>query len=101
MPEVEGAQHFWSRGGVGKAVRTTNGASYRIQQEPPSATPSPSARVGTAMPCVEVETLAALVAGMLPDEELADVEAHLARCELCRSVVADAARGAMASTGNR
>jgi predicted Ser/Thr protein kinase len=46
--------------------------------------------------CLDVEAIAALVDGALEGAELARVEAHLARCEDCVTVVAEAANIALA-----
>jgi hypothetical protein len=48
--------------------------------------------------CVDEETLTALITGTLAGDDLALIDAHLARCAVCRSVLADAAHGAVAST---
>ena len=46
-----------------------------------------------ALECLDARTLAAFAAGALEPARLPAVEAHLARCSACRTVVADAARG--------
>jgi serine/threonine-protein kinase len=50
-----------------------------------------------ATECLREDTIAAFVGGGLAPEEVARVEAHVARCDACRGIVADAAYGAIAS----
>jgi eukaryotic-like serine/threonine-protein kinase len=51
--------------------------------------------------CLDEETLAAFVGGALDAERLPSVEAHLAGCSACRTVVADAAYGALELSTDR
>jgi serine/threonine protein kinase/predicted ATPase len=52
----------------------------------------------TASYCLDEDTVTGLVAGVLGAVDLPRVEAHLARCALCRRVVADAGYGALGPT---
>ena len=51
---------------------------------------------GRTLQCLDEETIAAFVSSGLPAAELSRVEAHLAQCDFCRGIVADAAYGAIA-----
>src|SRR5688500_17992103 len=48
--------------------------------------------------CLDEQTITAFVSSELPAAALARVEAHIAGCASCRSIVADAAYGAIATT---
>jgi hypothetical protein len=85
-------------GDVGHAMRAACGATFRVNmasgQEPVSSTIDEHA----TSRCIDADTLTALVAGTIASGDLAWIDTHLARCAVCRSVVADAAHGAVAST---
>ena len=96
-------------GDVGHAARAACGATFRINMAPASAAvssrkacsegirPKPNEEQAPSR-CIDDETLAALVAGTIASDDLASIDTHLARCAICRSVLADAAHGAIAST---
>jgi len=85
-------------GDVGHAARAACGATLRINMATAPEPVSPAMEERARSRCIDDETLSALIAGAIAGDELASVDRHLARCAVCRSVLADAAHGALAST---
>lgn len=85
-------------GDVGHAVRTTCGASFCVDMASAPELDSSAIDEQALSRCVDDETLTALITGTLVGDDLASIDTHLARCAVCRSVLADAAHGAVAST---
>src|SRR5581483_12064044 len=56
---------------------------------------------GRGADCLEEETIAAFVAGLLAGVDLTSAEAHLAVCGVCRQITGDAAYGARTDTRER